>query len=220
MTFAAGDDLVQEFAFIRTPGGSRDPSGGVHVQEESQATERNAACIASGCGRGRYRCRRGVRCRFIRSRLRPRKKVLYVHARFARVGGVAETVRYPHSGDGVDQRVLDSALPDSRNTGLRSVSGECAIRQERTGSEDRCFGLPVDSISALSGLAARQLSAARYNLRDPLSLETSRQPHSNGGSACDAHTKIARPDESAASPCAERNHWLEWATHFGCDPGR
>jgi hypothetical protein len=24
MTFAAGDDLVQEFAFIRTPGGSPD----------------------------------------------------------------------------------------------------------------------------------------------------------------------------------------------------
>jgi hypothetical protein len=39
MTFAAGDDLVQEFAFIRTPGGSPDPSGGVHVQEESQTTE-------------------------------------------------------------------------------------------------------------------------------------------------------------------------------------
>jgi hypothetical protein len=39
MTFAAGDDLVQEFAFIRTPGGSPDPSGGIHVQEESQTTE-------------------------------------------------------------------------------------------------------------------------------------------------------------------------------------
>jgi len=39
MTFAAGDDLVQEFAFIRTPGGSSDPSGGVHVQEESQTAE-------------------------------------------------------------------------------------------------------------------------------------------------------------------------------------
>jgi hypothetical protein len=90
MTFAAGDDLVQEFAFIRTPGGSPDPSGGVHVQEESQATERNAACIASGCGRGRYRCRRSVRRRFIRSRFRPRKKVFDVHARFTRAGGVAE----------------------------------------------------------------------------------------------------------------------------------
>jgi hypothetical protein len=31
MTFAAGDDLVQEFALIRTSGGSPDLPGGVHV---------------------------------------------------------------------------------------------------------------------------------------------------------------------------------------------
>jgi hypothetical protein len=46
---AVGDDLVQEFALIRTSGGSPDQTGGVHVQEESETTELDVAGLASRC---------------------------------------------------------------------------------------------------------------------------------------------------------------------------
>ncbi len=74
MTFAAGDDLVQEFALIRTSGGLPDYTGGVHVQKESETTERDVVSLAPRCGWRRHRCRRVVRGSARGSRFTARKK--------------------------------------------------------------------------------------------------------------------------------------------------
>jgi len=69
----------------------------------------------------------------------------------------------------------------------------------------------MDSVPALGRPATRELSATGSDLRNPLSLETSRQCHSDGSSACYAYAEIARLDESTTSSRIERNHWIEWA---------
>jgi hypothetical protein len=89
MTFSAGDDLVQEFAFIRTSGGSPDLPGGVHVQEESEATKRNVAGLASG------------------------RLAVISAPKSCSSPCQAIAMRYSCGGDGIDQRILDSALPNS-----------------------------------------------------------------------------------------------------------
>jgi hypothetical protein len=80
-----------------------------------------------------------------------------------------------------------------------SVPSQRTAREERAGPEDRRLGLPVASVSAFCGSAARQLPATRIHLRHTVPLATSQQPDSNGSRARLARAEGFGPNEPSDS---------------------
>ena len=104
----------------------------------------------------------------------------HVHSRSACVGRLACAVRDSFCRDGVNQRVLDSRLPDTGSTRSRSLPGQRTAREERARPKDRCIRLPVAPVPTLGWPSPRQFSATWIHLRHTISLETPRQPDSDG----------------------------------------
>lgn len=54
-----------------------------------------------------------------------------------------------------------AAVSDSGSQRARSLSGQCALLKKCSGPQERRFGLPVDSVFALGGIAEGQFPPAQ-----------------------------------------------------------
>src|SRR4051795_9011717 len=101
-------------------------------------------------------------------------------------------------GDGVDRRLLDSALRDPRSARLRGGGGERPRRQARPGPQDRCQRRRLAAAPARIRAVAGQLPAQGRD-RDPAELPApARAAARGGGRPHPAHAESADRDEPAA----------------------
>src|SRR4051812_4016110 len=101
-------------------------------------------------------------------------------------------------GDGVDRRLLDSALRDPRSARLRGGGGERPRRQARPGPQDRCQRRRLAAAPARIRAVAGQLPAQGRD-RDPAELPApARAAARGGGRPHPAHAEGADRDEPAA----------------------
>ena len=114
MTFAAGNDLVQEFAFNPHLGRFTRSIKEVFMSKKSQKRRSEMLPVlhpdAAGVDIGAEELFVAVPSD---RDSQPVRRFFDLHAGFARAVGVAEAMWYPCGCDGVDQRLLDSALPNS-----------------------------------------------------------------------------------------------------------
>ena len=113
------------------------------------------------CRRDRLRVRDSFCRGTVRARFRTRALVQDLHRRSSSTRRLARCMQDQDGGDGIDRRVLDPDLRDSRGTRLRSRARQLAARQERPGAKDRCPGLSVDPGASQRRTPARQLPASR-----------------------------------------------------------
>src|SRR6476661_4046063 len=104
-------------------------------------------------------------------------------------------MRNPVSCNGIHERLLDSGVPNSGDSWLRTVFGECATRKECSRKKDRRLRLSMDSVSPFCGASARQLSSAGSDLRDSFTVALPWQFDPDGRRTCSAHAEGSGPDE-------------------------
>ena len=102
-------------------------------------------------------------------------------------------------GDGVDRRLLDSALRDPRSAWLRGGGGERPRRQARPGPQDGCQATPLGcSACTNTGCCGPGFLAGRARSRPCGATCASASGCSRGGRPHPAHAESADRDEPAA----------------------
>ena len=84
-----------------------------------------------------------------------------IHGRFEPDGGVAEKLWHPHSGDGIDRRLLDSGVSNPGRSRDRGRVCECGPREECKQPQKRRAGLPVAADAALLWIAGGFIPASQ-----------------------------------------------------------
>src|SRR5829696_10108491 len=107
-------------------------------------------------------------------------------------------------GDGSDRSLLDPCLPTSGGARLQVDPRQSSTDQERSWTQKRCAGLPVDPAVAYLRVAGRVLPTRRSLLCPSFLCQVSRRVDWNAQHPDSAYAKGAAANERAVEPGPER----------------